>query len=135
MVFSIIHPDLYEWVKSNLDHFDLSDSKMVDIQDNTNKEVVGKFKNDLNDLIMTDCVSLSPKVYSYNYQSANGEIINSKKLKGLSTPVVSNEISHNDQITTLDTNKPIKRKTTSFRSLDHQVYTLTQENCIDELVR
>ena len=76
---------------------------------------------------MTDCVSLSPKVYSYNYQSANGEIINSKKLKGLSTPVVSNEISHNDQITTLDTNKPIKRKTTSFRRRNHQVYALTQE--------
>ena len=37
LVYSIEHPDIYEWIKDNKSYFDLSDSLTPDLKDNTNK--------------------------------------------------------------------------------------------------
>ena len=50
-------------------HFDLSDSLRPDMKNNDNKKVVGKFKDELNSLVMKDFIALNPKVYSFNHQS------------------------------------------------------------------
>ena len=44
LVYHIRHHDMFEWISQNRVHFDLSDSNRPDLQDNTNKKVVGKFK-------------------------------------------------------------------------------------------
>jgi hypothetical protein len=41
LVYRIEHDDIYEWIKENKEHFDLSDSIRSDLKDNTNKKVSG----------------------------------------------------------------------------------------------
>ena len=59
LVYSIKH---YEWIKENKNHFDLSDSIRTDLKDNTNKTVLGKSNDEMNTLLMTEFISLNPKV-------------------------------------------------------------------------
>ena len=69
LVYSIQHHDIYEWIKNNKQHFDLSSSLRPDLKDTENNKVVGKFKDELNSLVMKDFIALTPKVYSFNYQT------------------------------------------------------------------
>ena len=45
LVYDLRHHDIFEWINEHPKHFDLSDSKQADQQDDTNKKVVGKMKN------------------------------------------------------------------------------------------
>ena len=85
--YEIIHPDLYEWIKKNKTYFDLSESSREDLKDDTNKKVLGKFKDEMNSLIIKEYISLNPKGYSIN-NLENNVIINKKVLKGVSKAVV-----------------------------------------------
>ena len=51
LVYSIQHEEIYKWIKDNKEHFDLSDSIRPDMKDNTNKKVLGKFKDEMNTLL------------------------------------------------------------------------------------
>ena len=118
-VYNIEHPDIYQWVSDNKQHFDLSDSLNKDIQDNMNKKVLGMFKDELCSMPMKQFTALNPKVYSF--QGVNE---NAKKLKGISKVVVKKEITHNDYNTVLQTGESIKRDVVGFRSFEHQIYTV-----------
>ncbi|MFM7989120.1 MAG: hypothetical protein ACKPKO_58385, partial [Candidatus Fonsibacter sp.] len=61
LVYSIQHNDIYEWIKQNKEHFDLSDSIRPELKDNTNKKVLGKMKDEMNSLLMTEFIALNPK--------------------------------------------------------------------------
>jgi hypothetical protein len=127
LIYHIYHSDIYEWIKENKTLFDLSDSKREELKDDTNKKVYGKFKDELNSIPMSEFIALNPKVYSIKYKS-NNEMVNKKTLKGVSKIVVKNEINHQDYINVLETNKQEKRKVMSFRSYNHEVFTvLTQK--------
>ena len=41
----------------------------TELMDNTNKKVLGKFKGEMNTLIMTEFIALNPKVYSINHRT------------------------------------------------------------------
>jgi len=125
LVYEIITPDLYDWIRKNKNYFDLSDSLMPDLKDDTNKKVIGKFKDEMNSLIITDFIALNPKVYSINYIKKN-EITNKKTLKGISKTVVKNEITHDNYINVLKENTTIKKNVISIRSFSHQIYTYKQ---------
>jgi hypothetical protein len=87
LIYSIKHDDIYEFIKDNKQYFDLSDSIRPDLKDNTNEKIPGKFKDEMNSLLIKEVVALNPKVYSIIHQSEkDGEIIieNSKKCKGVS---------------------------------------------------
>jgi hypothetical protein len=130
MRYEIEHPDIYEWMKHNREPFDLSDSLRPDLKDSTNKKVLGKFKDEMNSLIITEMIALNPKVYSIKHQKLdddnNVEIGNKKCLKGVSKVIVKKEITHDDYITVLETNKPVAKTVMSIRSFDHQLYTFKQ---------
>ena len=70
-MYSIQHEDTYAWIKDNKQYFDLSDSIRAEIKDNTNKKVIGKFKDEACGLTITDVLALNPKVYSFNCQTKN----------------------------------------------------------------
>ena len=127
LVYNIQHDDIYRWITENNKHFDLSDSIRTDLKDNSNKKVLGKFKDELNTLIMTEFIALNPKVYSINHQTLdefnNVDIKNKKTLKGISKTVVKNEINHEDYVKVLETDKPEIRKVMGFRSYNHEVFT------------
>ena len=130
VVYSIKHDDIYEWIKQNKQYFDMSDSKRPELKDNTNKKVLGKMKDEMNSLLMTEFLALNPKVYSINYQSIDEfndvKVKNKKTLKGVSKTVVKKEISHEDYEEVMNTSKSIKRDVTSIRSFNHQIYTFKQ---------
>ena len=131
LVYSIQHEDIYEWIKDNKEHFDLSDSIRPDMKDNANKKVLGKYKDEMNTLLTKEFLALNPKVYSIMHQDKNkqGEVVdkNKKTLKGVSKTVVKKEITHKDYKKVLGDNIPIKRTVTSIRSVNHQLYTFQQE--------
>jgi hypothetical protein len=95
-VYNIEHPDIYKWIGENKNHFDLSDSFNLENHDNTNKKVLGMFKDELCSLPMKEFTALNPKVYSFTNVShpefEKGKD-NFKKLKGVSKVVVKNEIT------------------------------------------
>jgi hypothetical protein len=131
LVYKIEHHDLYDWIKNNKQHFDLSDSYRPDLKDNLNKKVIGKFKDEMNSLIIKESTALNPKVYSIiheHFDKNENKVIeqNTKKLKGVSKAVVKNQIKHVDYVDVLKTNKPISREVVGIRSLKHQIYTYKQ---------
>ena len=129
-VYSIEHDDIYEWMGNNKEHFDLSDSLNTKIQDSKNKKVLGKFKDEMNSLLIKEFTALNPKVYSIIHQNMKDSIYyenyNTKKLKGISKAVVKNNIQHDDYKEVLETNIPISRDVVSIRSFQHQLYTYKQ---------
>ena len=64
------------------------------MKDDTNKKVIGKFKDEMNTLLTKEFLALNPKVYSIIHQDmkTTGEIMekNKKTLKGVSKVVVKN---------------------------------------------
>ena len=130
LIYSINHDDIYEWIKNNKQYFDLSESLRPDLQDNSNKKVYGKIKDELNSLSMSEVIALNPKIYSYNYQKLKDddtiESTNKKVLKGVSKVVVKKEITHENYIDVLTTNIPLIKNITSIRSHNQQLYTTAQ---------
>ena len=62
--YNIYHDDIYDWIKKNKIHFDLSDSLRDDTKDTEHKKKIGKFKDELHSLPMKEWLALNPKVYS-----------------------------------------------------------------------
>ena len=118
-VYNIEHPDIYKWIGENKNYFDLSDSQNPQIHDNTNKKVLGMFKDELSSIPMKEFTALNPKVYSFE-----GVNENAKKLKGVSKVVVKKEITHEDYNKVLKTGESVKRDVVGFRSFNHQIYTV-----------
>ena len=79
-------------------------------------------KDETNILIMTDLISLDPKVYSFNHQTIdefNNMRINSKRtLKGVSKVVAQKETKHDDYVNMIETNEAVKQVSavSSFKS-------------------
>ena len=131
MVYTLEHEDIYEWIKQNKQHFDLSDSARIDMKDNSNKKVLGKFKDEMGSLLIKEFTALNPKVYSIIHQHEDEhkvfhENYNEKTYKGVSKVVVKQEINHNDYQEVLNTNQSKDRTVMSIRSFDHQLYTYEQ---------
>jgi hypothetical protein len=132
-VYNIRTPDIYKWIKEHASYFDLSDSKRPELKDDTNKKVLGKFKDEMNSLVITAFIANNPKSYSIMYSTNldNTEIKNKKALKGVSSVVVEKEITHKDYVDVLQTNIPLEKTVTSIRSFNHQLFTYqTQKKAI-----
>ena len=114
LTYSIQHDDIYEWIKNNREYFDLSDSIREDMKDNTNKKVPGKFKDELNTLVLKQYTGLNPKCYSFikstlyemsrshpdlykYYEDKKDKLlteVNIKKGKGVPKVIIKNEMDH-----------------------------------------
>jgi hypothetical protein len=96
----------YNQYGSNLLGGSTNYANIPDMKDNTNKKVLGKMKDEMHGLLITEFIALNPKVYSLKYQTLDKfnkiQIENKKKLKGVSKTVVEKEITHDDYITILE---------------------------------
>ena len=126
LVYDIRHHASSEWISENCEHFDSSNSNRPDLQDNSNKKVFGKFKCEVNIIVIIEFLALSPKSYMYNYQTLDERTGTSKKLKWQSKTVIKKDIKFEDYLKTLTTNKLVKNRVVSIRSLNHQLHTLNQ---------
>ena len=78
------HNNIDQWIKANKTHVDFSDSVRDDLKDDRNKNVIGKFKDETNNLTITEFAPLNPKWYSFNHLNKNDTIKNTRKSKGVS---------------------------------------------------
>ena len=125
MVYQIFTEDIYEWVKQNRQHFDLSDSIRKDRKDNTNKKKLGMMKDEMNTLAIKSFIGVNPKCYSFTYSDKIEK--NVKKCKGVSKATLKNEIKHCNYLNTLITGQRMTKQITSIRSFNHQLYTIQQD--------
>ena len=124
LTYNIKHPDVYKWVKDNSSHFDLSDDKYM--KDDTNKKVLGKFKDELEGIPMKSFTALNPKVYCFDY--AEKDV---RKCKGVSKAVVKKELKNSDFKKVLDTGESINKDVYGIRSFKHEVFTVrTEKTCL-----
>ena len=84
-----------------------------------NKKVIGLMKDELGGAIMTEFVTLRPKMYAYKTGSAE-----SKKCKGIKKCVVKKTISFKDYKACLFSRETSYRSQLMFRSSKHKVKTL-----------
>ena len=58
--------------------------------DITNKKVLGKFKDEMKSLIITEFIGLKPKMYSFNYINKDNIVVNKNTHKGIKEPISLN---------------------------------------------
>ena len=149
LVYSIFHPNIYDWIKENKQHFDLSDSVNINIKDQTNKKALGMFKDELNGVPMTEFTALNPKAYCFKtvevdtlnpeaYVFKDAATLNSakktektKKGKGVSRVVLKKEITNEDYKQVLETGESLSKDMHAIRSFNHEVFTIkTNKKCL-----
>ena len=93
-----------------------------------NKKVIGKFKDELGGMIMTEFCALRAKVYAFliddfsNEDYEKNKIIN-KKAKGTKKCIVKREILFKNYVNALFNDELIIKSQQRFRSDHHKVYT------------
>ncbi|EKX44397.1 hypothetical protein GUITHDRAFT_175435 [Guillardia theta CCMP2712] len=125
--FAVYTEDLYNDIWEMREHFDMSEySKENPLHDETNKKVIGKFKDELGDKIMSEFIGVRPKCYSYKKYSMKDGYENVKKLKGVPSAIVKTDIKHDDYDKCVSENKPLTCKVHGIRSSKLQNYTIKQ---------
>lgn len=85
--------------------------------DKTNKKVIGKFKDETADQIITEFVGLRSKMHSYIKDDGK----NKKTAKGIKKMVIKKDIKHEDCRNTLFNNTQMCHKMKTIRSDHHQL--------------
>ena len=124
LIYSIQTADIYQRVKTNIEHFDTSDFPEPNSYDmpRTNKKIVGLMKDECSDEPMTEFVGLRSKMYSVR---VNGEY-RFKKCKGVKYGVVQRTIQFDDYKRCMDENSVASRVQRTIVSRAHRVYTIQQ---------
>ena len=94
-----------------------------------NKKVLGKFKDEMDGNIITEFVTLCPKVYAINYEeydfkNSNHKIKTSKRAKGTKKCVIKKDLHFDDYMLALFGEKTIMRDQIRFKSDCHNIYTV-----------
>ena len=83
--------DIYADMSLNADLYDTSNySPGHPLFSNTNKKIIGKFKDELGGKVMTEFIGLRPKMYSYAGEDSG------KRAKGVKKSVLCKTITHED---------------------------------------
>jgi len=99
LCYEIQTDDIYEDMLKHKDKFDFSEySKNHKCYDETNKKVIGKFKDEAKGKIITEFIGLRPKLYSYIIE---GDDHDHKRAKGIKKNVIENHITHENYRKTL----------------------------------
>ena len=117
----------YQLMKEQSHLFDLSNyPKNHEMNNNTNKKMIGKFKNESINQI-TEFVGLRSKLYAYRTDLSvdKDDHDEHKKCKGVKRSVVAQDITFQNYKNTLFDRQVFKIKQNGFRSYKHQIYTET----------
>ena len=109
--------DIYDDIKKTSCHYDTSNYPADHPAfSNTNKKVVGKFKDELGGKLLTEFVGLRSKMYSYAGEECG------KRAKGVKKSVLKKAIVHEDYRTCLFSSLVHTRDMPGLRSHAHRVY-------------
>ena len=121
LIYDIETDDFYKDIADDVkDRFDTSSyNPDRPLPVGLNKKVIGLMKDELGGGIMTEFVTLRPKMYAYKTGS-----VKSKKCKGIKKCVVCKTISFKDYKACLLSGDPSYRSQLMFRSSKHEVRML-----------
>ena len=117
LTYEIETEDVYQDFWNNKDKFDNSDyPKNSPYYDESNKKVIGKFKDEACGVPIISFVGLKFKMYSCitNYEKGG------KTAKGIKKNVIKNNIKHEDHKNVLLNNEQLHHKMKTIRSQKHQ---------------
>ena len=118
LTYEIEAKDVYQDFWNDKYLFDNSDySKSSPYFDNTNKKVIGKFKDQAAGVPICEFVGLRSKMYSY----MKGDQKGGKTAKGIKKNVIKKNITHENYKETLFNNKQMHHKMKTIRSQNHQL--------------
>ena len=121
LIYDIETDDFYKDIAKDIkDRFDMSGynpNRPLPVV--LNKKIIGLMKDELGEEIMTEFLTLRPKMYAYKTASAE-----SKKCKGIKKCIVKKTISFKDYKACLFSGETSYRSQLMFRSLKHEVRTL-----------
>lgn len=99
---------------------------------NSNKKVIGKFKDEASGIPVVEFIGLRSKMYSYIKENNKG----GKTAKGIKKNIIKDDIKLKDNKQTLFENKQIYHKMKTIRSENHQLrsYELNKisSSCFDD---
>ena len=108
--------DIYADMSQNLDDYDTSNYPADHpLFSNTNKKIIGKFKDELGGKVMTEFIGIRPKMYSFVVEDSR------KRAKGVKKSVLQNSITHEDYQTCLLEKKVYSRDMCILRSYNHVI--------------
>ena len=118
LMYEIEADDVYQdfWKDKHL--FDNSDyPKNSPFFDNTNKKVIGKFKDEVAGIPIVEFVGLRSKMYSYMKDNEKG----SRTAKGIKKNVIKQKIQHDNYKDTLFNQKQMRHTMRQIKSAKHQI--------------
>lgn len=140
--FLEFNKDPYKIIKENIDEFDTSDySKDHECYNDKNKKVIGKFKDELNGIILKEYCGLRSKCYSYLYDEDDKNDVKCKGIKKnllMSKSIKLNELDEKERErlikmdnfkTCLFEDKEEYREMYTIRSYKHELFTI----CMNKL--
>ena len=117
LTYEIEAEDVYQDFWNDKDKFDNSDyPENSPYYDNTNKKVIGKFKDEAASTPIVEFVGLKSKTYSYIKHDEKG----GKTAEGIKKNVIKNYIKHEDYKNVLPNDKQLHHKMKTIRSQKHQ---------------
>jgi hypothetical protein len=121
--YKIETEDFYQDMYKNKEYFDMSEyGKQNPIYDETNKKVIGKFKDETGDKVITEFVAIRAKCYAYKTDDNN--VV--KKLKGISKPVVKNNVKFENYYNCVMNNEEMRVSVNAIRTKELTNYSITQ---------
>ena len=121
---AIEHPDVFGEMATFKDCFDFSEyPRDHPLYDESNRKVVGKFKDELHGACMTKFVGLRPKLYSFEYIDAHGQAREKNTAKGVQKCVKDNKLAFADYERCLREMCVEQVSVNSIRSDHHKLYT------------
>ena len=112
--------DFYEDITNDVERwFDTSNSSKKPLQTDVTKKVIGKFKDELGDKIMTEFVALRAKTYAYLTDDGSEH----KRAKGTKKCIIKRELRFENYKDSLFNDKIILKSQQRFRSDHHNVCT------------
>ena len=118
LTYEIEAEDIYKDFWNDKDTFDNSDyPENSPYYFNTNKKIIGKFKDEACGIPITEFVGLKSKMYSYIKNNEKG----GKTAKGIKKNIIKNNIKHEDYKRTLLNEEQMHHKMKTIRSQRHQL--------------
>ena len=125
LVYEIYHDDVYQWMKSNIHHFDTSDYPANNFHDmpRVNKKVVLKMKDECNGVIIREFIAVRPKLYAFQTEEEHIE----KRARGITRDVLDRQITYGDYYSALHEGYIKTCRQTTIQSKDHFIFTLNRQ--------
>ena len=138
------YQDINKDIKRKFDTSKYPEKHPSGIKTGINKNVIGKFKDEVNGKQITHFVGLRPKLYSFKVED-NSEILKvednsetlkvedklkTRKAKGVKKNVIKNNVSFEDYKKCLFSEKEVMKDMNIIRSKNHDIFSMTMNKVV-----